>query len=36
MTSFEDAVSEAVGAEVMTDTSDASVHGRGNHDVGMH
>ena len=36
MTSFEDAVPEAEGAEVRTDTSDASVHGRGNHDVGMH
>ena len=36
MTSLEDAVQEAEGAEVRTDTSDASVHGRCNHDAGMH
>ena len=35
MTLFEDAVSESNGAEVRTDTSNASVHGRGNLDFGM-
>ena len=35
MTSFEEAVPEAEGAGVRTDTSDASVHGRGNHDFRM-
>ena len=35
MTLFEEAIPEAEGAEVRTDTSDASVHGRGNHDFKM-
>ena len=35
MTSFKDAVPEAEGAELRIDTSEASVYGRGNHDVGM-
>ena len=35
MTLFKNAVPEAEGAEVRTDTSEASVYGRGNHDVGM-
>ena len=35
MTSFEEAIPEAEGAEVRTDTSDASVHGRGNNDFRM-
>ena len=35
MTSFEDAVPKAEGTEVRTDTSDASVHGRGNLDLRM-